>query len=110
MNEMDKEDPLEQPLTLEEENRSLKAMLSKALVELRTMTDKNMVLLEDQLAEGHKIDEALTMYRSTLEETEMRIQMLVQQRDDAITEVVRLRGLLREMEEVEDPRVDDGLA
>lgn len=96
MDGMDQELPAQTPMTLEEENRRLRQLLTQALANLSEMTQKNITLLEDDLAEGRKMDETLGLYRSTLEETEMRMEMLVQQRDDAIAEVVRLRALLRE--------------
>jgi len=96
MNEMGQEEPAQAPRNLEEENLRLRQMLTKALADLETMTKKNIALMQEEIAESRKIDETLGLYRSTLEETEMRMEMLVQQRDDAIAEVVRLRALLRE--------------
>lgn len=96
MNDMDSELAAERPMTLEDENRRLKELLGRALTELDAISKKHLALLEADTEEGRKMDELLTNYRSTMEEMEMRLQMAVGQRDDAIAEVVRLRRLLKE--------------
>lgn len=101
MNAMDHELPPERPMTLEDENRRLKELLGKALSELDALSKKHFALLETDLEEGRKMDELLTTYRSTMEEMEMRLVMAVDQRDEAIGEVVRLRAQLKEDEEGE---------